>query len=121
MDSRYCNCICWLGVSKLHITDGKASGQWEITLIEGFEAILQQLRTSLTLRPPIEYAEQVQDTSCRRREGLVTEQIGGKRRDGRHRSTSDPKSYETCLFGGIQVPDDCQTKGPTGRGGVKRV
>jgi hypothetical protein len=44
----------------------------------GFEAILQQLRTPLTLRPPIEYAEQVQDTSCRCREGLVTEQIDGK-------------------------------------------
>ena len=26
MDSRYCNCIHWLGVSELHITDGKASG-----------------------------------------------------------------------------------------------
>jgi len=36
MDSRYGNCIRWLGVSELHITDRKASGQWEITLIEGF-------------------------------------------------------------------------------------
>jgi len=38
MDSRYSNCISWFGVSELHITDGKASGQWEITLIEGFLA-----------------------------------------------------------------------------------
>jgi hypothetical protein len=36
MDSRYGNCIRRLGVSELHITDGKASGQWEITLIKGF-------------------------------------------------------------------------------------
>jgi hypothetical protein len=36
MDSRYGNCIRWLGVSELHITDGKASGHWEIMLIEGF-------------------------------------------------------------------------------------
>ena len=38
MDSRYGDCIRWLGVSELHITDGKASGQWEIKLIEGFLA-----------------------------------------------------------------------------------